>query len=258
MTVAQQRGAAELQCPTATGQILSKETIQEAQGTGWYEPPHKAAYTVEVSGCGKRRTYSLTCEDRQKSCIAGPVAVSSAPLQLADKLQPGAVSAAQQTGKSELGCEAVTTKVLRQETIAEPQGTGWYEPPHRAAYTIDVSGRGTRTTYLVSCDDRQKNCVAGTLQEKTEGGPAQLADTLQPEAVKVAQQRGASDLGCPTAATEVLRQETIQEVQTTGWYEPAHRAAYNVAVSGCGKRATYAVACDDRKKSVCLAGRVQN
>jgi hypothetical protein len=258
VSTAQQRGAAELGCPAATAQILTKETIQEAQGTGWYEYPHKAAYTVGVAGCGKRTTYSLTCDDRQKSCTAGPVAVSSAPLELADKLQPGAVSAARQSGTSELACEAVTTEVLKQETIQEAQGTGWYEYPHKAAYTIGVSGCGKRTTYVVSCDDRQKNCVAGTLQKKTEGGPPQLADKLQPDAVRVAQQRGAADLGCPAATTEVLRQETIQEAQTTGWYETPHRAAYSVAVAGCGKRATYTVACDDRQKSVCLAGRVQN
>jgi hypothetical protein len=258
VSTAQQHGAADLGCPAATAKILNKETIQEAQGTGWYEYPHRAAYTVEVSGCEKRATYSLTCDNRQKSCVAGPVAVSSAPRQLADELQPGAVSAAQQRGTSELGCEAVTTKVLRQETIQEAQGTGWYEQPHRAAYTIDVSGCGKRAGYLVSCDDRQKNCVAGTLQKKTEGGPPQLADKLQPDAVRVAQQHGAADLGCPAATTEVLRQETIEEAQTTGWYEIPHRAAYSIAVSGCGKRATYAVACDDREKSVCIPGKIQN
>jgi hypothetical protein len=58
--------------------------------------------------------------------------------------------------------------------------------------------------------------------------------------------------------TEVLRQETIEEPQGTGWYERAHRAAYSIAVSGCGKRATYAVACDDRQKIVCNIGVVQN
>jgi len=34
---AQQRGASELECPGAIGEVLSKETSQEPQGTGWYE-----------------------------------------------------------------------------------------------------------------------------------------------------------------------------------------------------------------------------
>jgi hypothetical protein len=256
LSTAQQHGAADLECPAATGQILSKETLQEPQGTGWSEYPHRAAYKVGVSGCGKSKTYSLTCDDRHQSC-AVDAAASTAPRQLADTLQPGAVSAAQQRGAADLGCPAATGQVLNQQTIEEPQGTGWYEPPHRAVYTIDVSGCGKSTKYLVACDNRQKNCVAGTVQ-KQEGGRPQLADKLQPDAVRVAQQRGAADLGCPAATTEVLRQATLEELQTTGWSEAPHRAAYSIAVSGCGKRATYAVACDSLQKSVCRAGSTQN
>src|SRR5215469_7878743 len=258
VSAAQRRGAADLGCPAATAQILSKETLPEAQGSRWYDPPRKTAYIVAVSGCGKSTKYSLTCDGRQNSCVPGPAAVGSAPQQLADDLQPGAVSAAQKSGRSDLTCEAVTTEVIGQETIQEAQGAGWHEPPHKAAYTIDVSGCGMRTTYLVSCDDRQKNCVTGTFQKKAEGGPPQLADKLQPDAERVAQQHGAADLECPAATTEVLRQATIEDVQTTGWYEPPHHAAYSIAVSGCGKRVTYAVACDDRETHVCIAGSVQH
>ena len=258
VSAAQKRGAADLGCPAATAQILSKETLPESQGSRWYDPPRKATYTVAVSGCGKSTKYSLTCDDRQNSCVPGPAAVGSAPGQLADDLQPGAVTAAQQSGRSDLACEAVTTQVLRQETIQEAQGTGWHDPPHKAAYTIDVSGCGMRTTYLVSCDDRQKNCVTGTVQKKAEGGPPQLADKLQPDAERVAQQHGAAELECPAPTTEVLRQQTVEEVQTTGWYEPPHHVAYSIAVSGCGRRVTYAVACDDREERVCLAGGVHH
>jgi hypothetical protein len=253
---AQKRGAADLGCPAASAQILSKETLPETQGSRWFDPPRKAAYTVAVSGCGKSTEYSLTCDDNR--CVPGPAAVGPSPEQLAGDLQPGAISAAQQTGRSDLSCEAVTTEVLRQETIQEVQRTGSHEPPHKTAYTIDVTGCGTHTTYLVSCDGRQKNCVTGTFRKKAEGGPPQLADKLQPDAERVAQQQGAADLECPAATIEVLRQATIEEVQTTGWYEPPHHAAYSVAVSGCGKRATYAVACDDREERVCLAGGVHH
>ena len=256
VSAAQQRGAAELDCAAASAQILSKQTIQEATGTGWSEYPHRAAYTVDVSGCGKHTTYAVECDVHKHSCVAGPLAVSTPPRQLADKLQPGAVIAAQRRGMSDLGCEAVTSEILRQETIQEVTGTGWSEYPHRAAYTVDVSGCGKRTAYLVSCDDRKQGCVAAGVQKKTEGGPPQLADKLQPDAVRVAQQQGVGDLACPAATTEVLKQETIEEVQTTGWYEPPYRAIYSIRVSGCGKRASYLVACDARKKR-CGMGSTQ-
>jgi len=238
---------------------VSKETIPEPQGTGWYEPPHRAEFTVGVSGCGKHTTYSLACDDRKKGCVAGPLsAVSAPPQELADTLQPGAVKVAQQRGASELGCPAATAQVLIKQTIQEPQGTGWYEPPHRAVYTVDVSGCGKRTGYLVACDDRKNACVAGALQKTAAGSPGQpqLADELQPDAVKSAQQKGSSELGCPGASAEVLRKETIEEPQTTGWYEPPHRAVYIIDVAGCGKRKTYLVACNDLKKG-CTVGGVQ-
>lgn len=174
----------------------------------------------------------------------------------AKSLQPVAFSTAQQRGAADLGCPAATAQILSKETIQYPQEAGSSETPRRAAYTIDVSGCGTRTTYLVSCDDRQKDCVAGTLQKKTEGEP-QLADKLRPDAMKAAQLRGDSDFGCLTATTEVLRQETIEEGQTTGGHEPPHRAVYSIAVSGCGKRTTYDISCDGRKKGSCVVGTVQ-
>jgi hypothetical protein len=253
---AQRRGVAEFECPAATGQIVREEVLQEPQGTGWYESPHRVAYQVDVSGCGKRATYSLTCDDRQRSCAVDPEA-RGVPQRLVDKLQPGAESAAQQRGAADLGCPAATGHLAYQQTIEEPQGTGWYEPPHRAVYAIDVSGCGKNTTYLVACDDRQKNCVAGTVQKQEVGRP-QLADKLRPDATRVAQQRGAADLGCPAATTEVLRQATLEEPQTTGWNEAPHHAAYSIAVSGCGRRAIYAVACDSLQKTACRAGNVQN
>jgi hypothetical protein len=82
-----------------------------------------------------------------------------------------------------------------------------------------------------------------------------LEDALQPSAVKVAQQRGASELGCPAATTEVVSKHAIEEPQTNGWYEFPRRAEYTIAVSGCGKRTTYLVACN-KFKSSCKAGPV--
>jgi hypothetical protein len=256
---AHQRGASEFGCEPVTIQILRQEIVEEPQETGWYDYPHKAAYTVDVSGCGKRTTYSVACDDRaSKPCTASPVPVISAPRQLADVMRPDALKAAHQRGNTEFGCEAVTTQVLQQQTIQEPQGSGWYDPPYRAAYTVNVSGCGQRTTYLVACNERKKDrCVTGAFQEVTEHGPPQLADKLLPDAVRTAQQHGTTEFGCEAVTTQVLRQATIQEAQGTGWYDPPYRAVYSIVVSGCGKHAQYAVACNHRKRS-CVAGESLN
>src|SRR3974377_2201227 len=76
-----------------------------------------------------------------------------------------------------------------------------------------------------------------------------LEEGLQPTAVMVAQQRGTSELGCPAATTEVISKHAIEEPQTTGWYEFPKRAEYTIAVSGCGKRPTYLVACNKFKNA---------
>jgi hypothetical protein len=67
--VAQKRGAFELDCPAATGEVLSKEMIQTPAMR--YAPPERAEYTVGVSGCGKRATYLVVCAQGGTGCVAG-------------------------------------------------------------------------------------------------------------------------------------------------------------------------------------------
>jgi hypothetical protein len=84
----------------------------------------------------------------------------------------------------------------------------------------------------------------------------ELAEKLQPDALRVAQQRGATDLGCsgaqelqcPGVTTEVTHKDTIEESQTTGWYDLPYRALYAITAAGCGKEATYLVACNNKEK----------
>jgi hypothetical protein len=254
---AQEHGGSQFACPATTAEVLSQKTLEEPQGTGWYEPPRRAEYTVAIAGCGKRETYSVACDSRNDKCIASsPASAATTAVTLADKMQPLAIKSAEETGSSALGCPATTGRVVRQETIEEPQGTGWYEHPHRAVYTVSVSGCGKKTNYLVACDDRQKSaCAAGSLQAAS-GAPRDLADDLEPGALKVAQQHGSSELDCQAATATVLRSETIQEPQGTGWYEPPYRAVYTISVSGCGKSTSYLVACDKKQKN-CTAGHLQ-
>jgi hypothetical protein len=178
---------------------------------------------------------------------------ASQPLE--DTLQPSAVRAAQQRGASELGCPTAEAAVLRKRAIDESQATGWYEAPRNAEYMVAVSGCGERTTYLVVCSNFKSACNAGPLPTPTGAGPlGQLADELQPDAIKAAQQRGAKDFSCPTMTPEVTRKQAIVEGATTGWgAEAPHRAVYVVTAKGCGKQTVYVVECDKLKKGCATA-----
>lgn len=173
---------------------------------------------------------------------------ASQPLE--DRLEPNAVKAAQQRGASELGCTAATAEVLRKRGIEQAQGTGWYDFPRDAEYMVAVSGCGKRTTYLVACKEFQSACEAGPVPARTGSTPLdQLADELQTDAIKAAQQRGLKEFGCPTMTPEVMRKQTIVEGATTGWgAEAPHRAVYAITATGCGKQTVYVVECDKLKK----------
>jgi len=255
VTVAQQRGASELGCPAAEAKVLRKQAIEEPQMSGWYEFPHQAEYTIAVSGCGKRTTYLVICNKFHSACKAGPVPPPTpAPRQLADELQPDAVKASQQRGSKDFACPTTTAEVTHQENIMEGETTGWgSEAPNRAVYAVTVKGCGKQTAYLVACDKKKKGCATARLQPSPPG-PKQLADELQPDAVRVAQARGSEELQCPAATAQVNRKETLEEAETTGWYEVPHHAVYTITVSGCSKQATYLVACD-KKQNRCVAGR---
>jgi hypothetical protein len=182
-------------------------------------------------------------------------ASTAAPRQLADELQPDAVKAAQQRGAKDFACPATTAEVTHQESIVEGETTGWgAEAPSRAVYAVAVKGCGKQTAYLVECDKKKKGCATGALQP-SQAGPhhPQLADELQPDAVQAAQVRASKELECPAATAQVNRKETVEEAETTGWYEPPHRALYTITVSGCGKQTTYLVACNKKQKR-CAAG----
>lgn len=254
---AQEHGASQFACPATTAQVQSANTIEEPQGTGWYEPPRHAEYTIAVSGCGKGATYSVVCDSRNKDCVASSVKKAEGPpADIDSEMAPLAMATAQQYGSSVLACPAATSTIQSQETVQEAQGTGWYEPAHRALYTVSASGCGKQTTFLVACDERQKQaCAAGSLQ-RTEA-PRDLADDLEPDALKAAQARGSSELECSATIPKIIREEVIQEPQGTGWYEPPHRAVYTIGVAGCGKSTSYIVFCDNKQKN-CTAGQLQS
>lgn len=64
------RGRFELNCPAATGTILSKDMLQPALQGGFYVRggAERAEYTVGVAGCGERATYLVICPLDQSGC----------------------------------------------------------------------------------------------------------------------------------------------------------------------------------------------
>ena len=78
MQTALERGKFELNCPTATGVVISREVVQpQLQGTGPFmggvQGIQRAEYTIGVSGCGNRTTFVVLCPEGGDGCFAaGP------------------------------------------------------------------------------------------------------------------------------------------------------------------------------------------
>jgi len=73
----------------------------------------------------------------------------------------------------------------------------------------------------------------------------QIVDSMEPDALHVAQRRGAFEINCPAATATLLGKEMIQSPIVNPRFAPPQRAEYTVGVSGCGQRATYLVICAD-------------
>ena len=73
MQTAVSRGQFEMNCPAATGTVLSREVVQPALQGPLLNGIQRAEYTVGVAGCGKRTTFVVVCPDEGDGCFAtGP------------------------------------------------------------------------------------------------------------------------------------------------------------------------------------------
>src|SRR5262245_1143414 len=70
-SMAVRRGQFEINCPTATGQVLSRESIPPAGQTFSFSGPVRDELALGVYGCGKRATYIVICPEDGSSCFAG-------------------------------------------------------------------------------------------------------------------------------------------------------------------------------------------
>jgi hypothetical protein len=63
-----QRVGFDMNCPSATGQVLSRQMLQPVSIRFGVE---RAEYTVGVDGCGQRQTIVVVCPQDGSGCFAG-------------------------------------------------------------------------------------------------------------------------------------------------------------------------------------------
>jgi hypothetical protein len=64
------RGRFDLNCPTATGILLSSDLIQPALQGPWVSGVERLEYTVGVEGCGEHTTVVVMCQRGGSGCFA--------------------------------------------------------------------------------------------------------------------------------------------------------------------------------------------
>ena len=73
MQTAVSRGQFELNCPQATGVVISREVVQPVLQGPWVQGIQRAEYTIGVEGCGERKTFVVICPEGGGGCFAaGP------------------------------------------------------------------------------------------------------------------------------------------------------------------------------------------
>jgi len=73
MQTAVARGQFEMNCPSATGTLISQEVVQPALQGPSVSGIQRAEYTVGVAGCGQRTTFIVVCPEGGEGCFAaGP------------------------------------------------------------------------------------------------------------------------------------------------------------------------------------------
>ena len=64
------RSQFEMNCPSATGTVLSTNVIQPALNGPLVQGVYRTEYTIGVRGCGQRRTYIVICPQGGTGCYA--------------------------------------------------------------------------------------------------------------------------------------------------------------------------------------------
>jgi hypothetical protein len=70
MQVALSRGQFEMNCPSATGEVLSQEFIQPPIEGPLVQGESRGLFTIGVVGCGQRRVFQVFCPMGGDNCTA--------------------------------------------------------------------------------------------------------------------------------------------------------------------------------------------
>jgi hypothetical protein len=65
-----ERGRFELNCPSATATVLSRDYIQPRVQGPWVSGLTRVEYTVGVAGCNQRTTLIVICQEGTDTCFA--------------------------------------------------------------------------------------------------------------------------------------------------------------------------------------------
>ena len=65
-----ERGRFELNCPSATATVLSRDYIQPAIQGPWVSGLQRVEYTIGVEGCNQRTTFVVMCQIGTSTCFA--------------------------------------------------------------------------------------------------------------------------------------------------------------------------------------------
>ena len=69
MQTAVNRGRFDMSCPTANGQVLSREVTQPPIQGPMVMGEERGLFTIGVEGCGQRQTYQVVCPMGGDGCI---------------------------------------------------------------------------------------------------------------------------------------------------------------------------------------------
>jgi hypothetical protein len=63
------RAQFDMNCPTATGSVLTSETVQPVLNGPLMMGTERAQYTIGVTGCGQRQTIQVICAQGGDGCF---------------------------------------------------------------------------------------------------------------------------------------------------------------------------------------------
>jgi len=73
MQTAVNRARFDMNCPSAAGELLSREVVQPSMQGPWVHGINRAEFTIGVAGCEKRKSYIVICPEGGNGCFAtGP------------------------------------------------------------------------------------------------------------------------------------------------------------------------------------------